>query len=93
MMSWLNLASLASTSCSKYSMADESYSSDYPSKGIDSSPILANSFSFQQESALEDYIYYAIKSEYVAVQLPERLKFVVVELNIFFENNLRIIGT
>ena len=46
MMSWLNLGS----------MADESSSSDYPSKGIDSSPILANSFSSQQESALEDYI-------------------------------------
>ena len=51
-------------------MADESSSSDYPSKGIDSSPILANSFSSQQESALEDYIQ---PKCYVAVQLPERL--------------------
>ena len=51
-------------------MADESSSSDYPSKGIDSSPILANSFSSQQESALEDY---NTTKCYVAVQLPERL--------------------
>ena len=48
-------------------MADESSSSDYPSKGIDSSPILANS----NKSQLWKTVY--ITKSYVAVQLPERL--------------------